>query len=666
MFDTLTLQSLGGPDQLSCNNQPVQLGANSRPGLRYLWSPGTGLNNARIANPIATPAVTTEYILTTTNAGGGCATNDTVFVTADVIDNTLLLVGPTEFCFNDNTISKLSVLGADSIQWYLDNIAIPGANQTEYTVLQSGTYHATLFNLSGCSLSTETRSFIINPAPGFDINDTIQCFTGNAFVFTNTSSITLGTLQYNWDLGDGNLSTDIDVNHSYAAPGIYLVKLLVTSDKGCKDSISFTVEVNENPVAGFTTNADELCFTNHQFIFDNTSTLTSGTLHYLWQMGDGNTYTTEDVTHSYILPGNYTVTLFAMSDKGCGESFVQDVTINPSPVVDFSVANAQQCFTNNQFNFINNSSITAGTLQYAWDLGDGTLATTRDVTHNYTLPGDYLVKLLVTSDKSCAGSFNFPVKVYPYALADFFAEPKCVNLVLPLTNTTINNTATTLNYAWDFGNGQTSTATTPIYSYPLPGIYTIKLSVNTSQCPQPLTVKEIDVEITSPQRGIRYADITAVMNFPEPLTARPIGTSVLWTPSTNLDFPSSYDPNFKSLYPQLYQIQLKTAEGCLTIDTQYVKTRKKIEIYVPNSFTPDGNGVNDRLRPILMGFNTVNYFRVYNRWGKLLYQMQSDLPGWDGRINGQKQDMQTVVWMIEAVDVDGATHKRQGTSILIR
>jgi gliding motility-associated-like protein len=116
----------------------------------------------------------------------------------------------------------------------------------------------------------------------------------------------------------------------------------------------------------------------------------------------------------------------------------------------------------------------------------------------------------------------------------------------------------------------------------------------------------------------------------------------------------------------LYTIELKTDIGCITEDTQLVKIRKRIEIYVPTAFTPDGNGTNDFLRPVLMGFSSVTYFRVYNRWGKLLYQMQSDVPGWDGRINGVKQDMQTVVWMIEAIDVDGNTHQRKGTSVLLR
>ncbi|HMI77443.1 MAG TPA: PKD domain-containing protein, partial [Ferruginibacter sp.] len=278
----------------------------------------------------------------------------------------------------------------------------------------------------------------------------------------------------------------------------------------------------------------------------------------------------------------------------------------------------------------------------------------------------YIVKMKATSNNGCADSSSFSVKVYNYAIANFFMKPVCVNTILPLINTTLNNTNTTLNYLWDFGNGQSSTQRNPAYSYPVAGTYTIKLSVNTNQCPQTLTVKQFVVSIEAPLPGTRYPDKIAITNFPEALRARPIGNSVLWTPSFNLDDPTSYTPEFKGLNQQLYTIQLKTPIGCITVDTQLVKIKKKIEIYVPTAFTPDGNGTNDHLRPLLMGFSSVTYFRVYNRWGQLLYQMQSDVPGWDGRLNGVKQNMQTVVWMIEAIDVDGYVHKKKGTSILIR
>ena len=668
LLDTLTLQANAGPDQLSCNKTPVQLGVNSRPGYVYSWSPPLGLSNPNISNPIATPTVTTRYVVTVSNAGGGCLTRDTVIVSAAVLDSSLQMIGPGVFCYNPASLTILKVNPADSIQWYLNNTPITGANQAQYIVTQSGAYQATIFSFLGCSANTVIQNITVHPAPvpGFSINITDQCFTNNQFIYTNSSSISSGTLQYKWDLGDGTVATTTDISHTYARPGTYLVKLIVTSDKGCIDSARFTVTVNASPVAGFNINKVDQCFKGHQFVFSNTSTLSTGSLLYRWNMGDGNIITSKDVTHSYLIPDAYFVKLVITTDKGCMDSSSFVVNVNPSPIAGFTVNTAQQCFANNQFNFTNTTVIPGGTVQYLWNLGDGTTMNTTDVIHNYSKPGDYIVKMLVTSNKGCADSSTFTVKVFPFANADFTVQPVCINLKLPLLNRTINNTATGLNYLWDFGNGQSSILQNPVYSYTAAGTYKVNLTVNTNQCLQTFTSKQIEVVIDAPAKGITYPEKDAVINFPEPLQARFIGSSVLWTPATNLDFRYSYNPKFTGIVPQLYTIQLKTLTGCVTVDTQMVKTHKKIEIYVPASFTPDNNGINDYLRPILMGFTSVNYFRVYNRWGKLLYQMQSDKPGWDGTINGARQQMQAVVWMIEATDVDGKIHKRQGTSILLR
>ena len=113
----------------------------------------------------------------------------------------------------------------------------------------------------------------------------------------------------------------------------------------------------------------------------------------------------------------------------------------------------------------------------------------------------------------------------------------------------------------------------------------------------------------------------------------------------------------------MYTVDLKTPVGCITTDTQYVKVRKKIEIYVPTAFMP--GGANQFLRPLCMGIIKVNYFRIYNRWGNLLFEMASDVPGWNGKTGVAQQELQTVVWMIEAVDMDGNIHHRQGTTVLL-
>lgn len=920
LIDTLTIQAQAGPDKLSCNNTPVQIGANPKPGYVYSWTPAAGLSDPNIANPIATPAVTTDYIVTVKNAGGGCASVDTVTVTASVLDNSILLIGPASFCNDGSKTAMLEVQPADSIQWYMNNVAIPGANQTQYNVLQTGTYHATVFSFVGCSNTTADVVINIFPMPvvGFTINTNDQCLNGNQYVFTNTSTLSAGTMLYDWDFGDGVTATTRNANHSYLLPGAFVVRLIVTTDNGCKDSSFFTVNVYDSPVAGFTTNTTNQCFNNHQFVFTNTSTINIGTMQYAWDFGDGTTAGTRDASHSYAMPGTYTVRMIVTSDRSCPDEVSSIVTVYPNPVVGFTantpdqclngnqfvftntstvtagtmlynwdfgdgttgttrdithsyllpgtysvrlivttnnsctdssfftvnvyesplagftVNTTNQCFNNNQFVFTNTSTINVGTMQYSWDFGDGTTAGTRDANHSYTIPGTYTVKMIVTSDRNCPDEKSFVVTVYPspvvsfatnaasqcfkdnrfvftntstitagnmqyvwdmgngvmlntkdvtysytvpgnytvkllatsgdnckdsssfnitvnptpvagftvnnaaqclnnnqfvftntstvysgnlqyqwnfgdgasaavanvnhsyaqpgtyivkmlvtadggcvdsssftvvvfqYPVANFSLQPTCINLPVQLVDRTVNTTTTTLDYLWDFGNGDISNVRNPVYSYPAPGNYTVKLTVNITNCPTPVTTREIPIVIDAPVPAISYHELDARFNFPEQLNARQIGTSVLWTPATSLNNPNIYSPIFKGVKNQTYLIQLKTDVGCITVDTQVVKTLKKIKIYVPAAFTPDNNGTNDRLRPLLFGFTKVNYFRVYNRWGKLLFQMQSDYPGWDGRLNGVIQDTQAFVWMIEAVDVDGVVHRQKGTTVLLR
>jgi gliding motility-associated-like protein len=667
LWDTLTVNANAGPDQAICNNTSVQLGGPPEPGRVYKWTPAMGLSNANISNPIASPSNTIQYTLTVTGSGGGCLTTDVVNVNVENLSDSIELIGTASFCTGNGLFATLKVLPADSIQWYKDDVAMPGANQTILNILQTGAYYAKVFGTSGCVNKTATKQITVNETPvaGFAVNAAVQCFAGNQFVFNNSSTISTGALQYSWDLGDGTVLSTADVTHNYLTDGTYKVKLIVTAASGCTDDSLFDVTVNPGAEAGFSINTPAQCFKNNSFVLTNKSIASSGLLQYSWDFGDGTLLTAKDALHSYILPGSYVVKLSATAAGGCKDDSLFTVTVNPSPIAGFAVNNNVQCFPGHQFVLSNSSSIFSGAMQYSWNMGDSTFNTT-DVNYSYTKPGSYVVKLVADAAGGCKDSLSKDVVVHPTPSADFTIRPICENLQVPIINRTFNNSASSINYLWDFGNGHTDNVKSPVYSYPVAGTYAVKLSVSTVQCPVSIDTKSVDVTIDAVTKGIVYPDKDAAFNFPEPLQARQFGVGVTWWPSTNLNNRFSYTPTFTGLVPQLYTIQIKTATGCITVDTQLVKTHKKIEIYVPTSFTPDGNGLNERLRPVLIGFLKVNYFRIYNRWGQLLFSMNSDKPGWDGKINNTPVDMQTIVWMIEAVDVDGKVHQRQGTTVLMK
>ena len=181
-----------------------------------------------------------------------------------------------------------------------------------------------------------------------------------------------------------------------------------------------------------------------------------------------------------------------------------------------------------------------------------------------------------------------------------------------------------------------------------------------------LNTQKQPIFIDKARPGITYPLEYAVINLPYRLAARNFGSSVLWNPLTNLDDATKVSPVFKGNTDQLYSIEIKTTTGCITIDTQQVKVIKSVDIYVPTAFTPNGDGLNELLRPTLMGVKELQYFRVYNRWGQLMFETKTKRDGWDGKLNGSPQPTTVVVWEVQALGVDGRVYTQKGTSVLVR
>jgi gliding motility-associated-like protein len=181
-----------------------------------------------------------------------------------------------------------------------------------------------------------------------------------------------------------------------------------------------------------------------------------------------------------------------------------------------------------------------------------------------------------------------------------------------------------------------------------------------------ITTEKQAVYIDKARPGITYPVEYAVANLPYRLSARTFGSSVMWEPAANLDNANNVSPVFKGNTEEVYAIEIETNTGCITIDTQSVKIIKGVDIYVPTAFTPNGDGKNELLRPTLMGVKELQYFRIYNRWGQLLFETKTKRDGWNGKINGKLQATGVFVWEAQALGVDGKTYSQRGTSVLMR
>jgi gliding motility-associated-like protein len=195
------------------------------------------------------------------------------------------------------------------------------------------------------------------------------------------------------------------------------------------------------------------------------------------------------------------------------------------------------------------------------------------------------------------------------------------------------------------------------------GIYFAQLS-NGDGC-NVLTQKKV-VHIDSVKQGINYPIQIAVSDVPVNLNARDFGDIFLWSPGTFLTDPNIASPGFKGKTDQLYTIHIGTLSGCATVDTQMVKVVPHAEIYVPSAFTPNDDQINDILRPILFGIREFHYFKVFNRWGNLVFETNKAGTGWDGKEKATSASNQIVVWMAEGIGWDNKVYFRKGFCTILR
>ena len=172
---------------------------------------------------------------------------------------------------------------------------------------------------------------------------------------------------------------------------------------------------------------------------------------------------------------------------------------------------------------------------------------------------------------------------------------------------------------------------------------------------------------------MRYPTVTTRPNTPVQLSARDLGSSVtyLWQPPVGLNFTDVKNPTFNYNQQTEYTITLTPPGGnCPTIDTVLVKIEESVtlksSLIVPNAWSPNGDGHNDKLYPLTINMKELKYFKVFNRWGQLMFETSTLGQGWDGTFNGVPQVMDVYTWIVEATGLDGVHYKQAGNSILMR
>jgi gliding motility-associated-like protein len=135
--------------------------------------------------------------------------------------------------------------------------------------------------------------------------------------------------------------------------------------------------------------------------------------------------------------------------------------------------------------------------------------------------------------------------------------------------------------------------------------------------------------------------------------------------NANISDPTAtYDGSIDSVR---YKVMVSDEKNCVDSDFINVKIFKtNPQIFVPTAFTPNGDGVNDLFRPIGVGIKNIEYFRVYNRWGELVFSTTINGQGWDGKIRGTPQTTNTFVWIVRGIDYLDKPFLKKGSVTLIR
>ena len=442
--------------------------------VTYSWDFGDG-GTSTLANPTHTYNSPGSYTVTliASNAGG-C--KDTVIVPASVNIGSLsasFTKSTAVTCTNTPvSFTNTSLPGPGNSTWYFgDGNSFSGTNAT-HAYAAAGTYTVKLVvNYNNCNDST-TQTITVNTGPvsQFSASPVAGCSVPFTTQFTNTST---GASGYLWIFGDGNTSSATNPSHTYTSFGLYTVSLVSFGANGCNDTLTIPnyIDLTQPSISISSTPQASCAPSNITFTATVNSNIPASS--YFWTFGDGNTAAGgASISHVYANPGTYSVTVNYTTGPGCNfVSTVYTVVVGAQPTASFTATPNPVC-PDQLVSFTNGSSNAPGTT-YSWNFGDGGSSTLTNPTHAYGSAGTYTVVLTVNNN-GCINTFSMVITVHP-PMAQFNPVYSCTNKL----QVSFNNTSTgAMVWAWDFGDGATSSLQNPPpHTYLAFGTYNVTLVV---------------------------------------------------------------------------------------------------------------------------------------------------------------------------------------------
>ncbi|MCZ2222598.1 MAG: gliding motility-associated C-terminal domain-containing protein [Chitinophagales bacterium] len=508
----------------------------------------------------------------------------------------------------------------------------------------------------GCQDSSYKYVYVFpdfNPA----INIQGSCVVSPIKFYDATTS-SYGTVNFwNWDFGDLTTTADFSNNKDsswlFPSSGTYTVTLLTGNSKGCMDTVTKVFTISDLPTINLPFKDTLICSIDTLPLIANSTGNASWTPNY--NIVNANTY------HPLVFPKDTTTYVITVNNDGCISK--DSIKVN---VLDFisvdAGADSVVCLTD-EFRL----HPTSHALSYLWTASTGEVV----APEKYPLVKPIsTTKYYVTANLGkCQDKDSVLITTIPYPKAQI----NNVQSICYGSNVQLSASIVGSSFLWSPTENMLNENTlTPLVS-PIDTTFYILTAYDTLGCPKPYS-DTVMVAVIPKVEVFAGNDTAVIINQPLQLNTVtspiPASSTYKWMPSTGLNNTNISNPiatlniNADSIK---YKVVVTRPEGCKGEDEIVVKIFKtQPDIFIPTAFTPNSDGKNDVLKPIPVGITKIDFFRIYNRAGQLIFETKEYMKGWDGTIGGTPQPSGTYVFTAQGVDYKGKIIFKKGTVVLIR
>lgn len=572
----------------------------------YTWSPSVSLSSSTGASVTATPTSTTTY--TVTGTANACYSVATTTVQVNPIP--VIEISPASASICPGETVALSASGAGTYNWSPAS-GLSATNQASVNASPAQTQDYTVSGTLNACTGTATVSVVVKPKPIMTANP-----ASSDICMGDSVLVTVGIADtYQW-----MSSADLNVianNQAYASPVENTTYNVIGTTDDCVDSVQFVVNVINNPSISIDPSEPEIC------PGESVTLTASGGLSYTWSPENGlNSTNTESVVAS---PSETTTYSVIGTTSGCSGMTSVTIVIKPKPVLSISPSLATLCCGDSVL------LSASGCDLFQWCPSSGLSATNTECV--VASPTESTIYKLIGTLNGCVDSMNVSITVNPLPDIDILSDfiEGCQPLLI---NFSVNSNPSAQQFFWSFGNGQTSSMPNPTVGYANAGQYDVNVEViDVNNCRNSLTVPqminvypkpEIDFTITPP-----IGTQQAISTFQSSYTQSPATWFWKFGDGTELNVITS-----QIIHTYMYAGEfvvthmLETQYGCRdTVEKTYIVD---LEVTVPNIFTPNNDGYNDNF--VISGIEYLPncHLKVYNRWGRIVYENENYKNDWDG------------------------------------